>query len=125
MTGQVLRKPLITHLLPVAHPILKPLLQIGLGVIFIALLAQVSLELGPVPITGSNPRCATYRRGPTVSVWARLHSLATLLSGVWVWAFLQVAQQVGRCLSGTTAGYLVWLCACGSRRRLFGAARLG
>jgi len=100
-----LNKPLITHLLPVTHPILKPLLQVGLGVIFIALLAQVRLELGPVPLTGQTLGVlligATY--GLSLGALTLVSYLIVGGLGLSVFAGGAAGWSV---LSGTTAGYL-------------------
>lgn len=52
MTPSTLRTPLITHLIPVANPVLRVVVQIALGVAFIGLLAQLRIPMWPVPITG-------------------------------------------------------------------------
>ena len=44
--------PLLHRLVPVPHRGLRTALQVALGVAFLALLAQVRVEVGPVPITG-------------------------------------------------------------------------
>ena len=50
---QTLRKPLIQELLPISNSLLRSVILIVLGVAFIALFAQLRIEIGPVPITGS------------------------------------------------------------------------
>ncbi len=50
---QTLRKPLIQELLPISNSLLRSFILIVLGVAFIALFAQLRIEIGPVPITGS------------------------------------------------------------------------
>ncbi len=50
---QTLRKPLIQELLPINSPLLRNFILITLGVIFTALFAQLRIDIGPVPITGS------------------------------------------------------------------------
>jgi hypothetical protein len=44
--------PLIAHLVPVRSPVLRSALQVALGVAFLAVLAQLRFQLGPVPVTG-------------------------------------------------------------------------
>lgn len=51
-TKTVAAGPLIQRLVPVENVALRTALQIVLGVAFLALLAQVRVEIGPVPITG-------------------------------------------------------------------------
>lgn len=52
MTSRALSAPLIQRLLPVRNDSLRILLQIAVGVTFLALMAQIRFEIGPVPITG-------------------------------------------------------------------------
>ncbi len=47
-----LEKPLINYLLPFGSSLIASILRLILGVVFIALLAQFRIEIGPVPITG-------------------------------------------------------------------------
>ena len=49
---RALRTPLIHQLVPVESAGLRTLLQVALGVAFIALLAQLRIQIGPVPVTG-------------------------------------------------------------------------
>jgi biotin transport system substrate-specific component len=46
------RVPLVDRLLPVPNVLLRTILQVALGVTALALLAQVRIVVGPVPITG-------------------------------------------------------------------------
>lgn len=43
---------LVQVLVPVRSPLLRAALQVAVGVAFLALLAQVRIQVGPVPITG-------------------------------------------------------------------------
>ena len=52
MTSSTLQTPLITRLVPLANPALRVVVQIALGVAFIAALAQLRIPMFPVPITG-------------------------------------------------------------------------
>ena len=52
MASRVLTPPLIHRLIPIRSGHLRWLVQLALGVAFIALLAQVRVDIGPVPITG-------------------------------------------------------------------------
>ena len=47
-----LSQPLINRLVPVRNNALRVTVQITVGVLIMALLSQVRLELGPVPLTG-------------------------------------------------------------------------
>lgn len=106
MTGQVLRKPLISHILPVTHPILKALLQVGLGVIFIALLAQVRLELGPVPITGQTLGVLLIGAAYGLSLGTLTLVSYLIVGGLGLGVFAGGAAGWS-VLSGMTAGYLL------------------
>ena len=98
--------PLIQRIVPVENDVLRTSLQIVLGIAFLALLAQVRVEIGPVPITGQ--------------------TLGVLLLGAAYGAGLGAATMVGYLLvggmglgvfagggagwstfTGTTGGYLV------------------
>ena len=50
--GLKVQKPLINYLLPFGSSLIADSLRLILGVAFIAVLAQVRIEIGPVPITG-------------------------------------------------------------------------
>jgi biotin transport system substrate-specific component len=52
MATQLLGAPLVQHLVPVRNRILRTALQVGAGVLLLSLLAQIRIELGPVPLTG-------------------------------------------------------------------------
>jgi len=47
-----LQKPLVNYLLPFGSSLIATILRLILGVAFIALLAQFSIKIGPVPLTG-------------------------------------------------------------------------
>ena len=52
MTNSLLQTPLIHRLIPIPNLALRGLVQVLAGIAFTALLAQVRIEIGPVPITG-------------------------------------------------------------------------
>ena len=52
MTTRSLHEPLIHRLLPGTHRGLRTFLQILAGIAFVALLAQIRVQVGPVPLTG-------------------------------------------------------------------------
>ncbi len=98
--------PLAHALVPVAHRGLRTLVQVVLGVAFLALLAQVRFEVGPVPVTGQ-----------TLGVLLLAAAAGTRLGAFTVVAYLFVGAAglpvftgggAGLAtLTGTTAGYLV------------------
>ncbi len=98
--------PLLHRLVPVPHRGLRTALQVALGVAFLALLAQVRIEVGPVPITGQT--LGVLLLGAAAG--ARL-GVATTLAYLGVGAAgLPVFTGGGAglaTLTGTTAGYLV------------------
>jgi biotin transport system substrate-specific component len=98
--------PLLHRLVPIPHRGLRTVLQVALGVAFLALLAQVRIEVGPVPITGQT--LGVLLLGAAAG--ARL-GVATTLAYLGVGAAgLPVFTGGGAglaTLTGTTAGYLV------------------
>lgn len=98
--------PLLHRLVPVPHRGLRTALQVAIGVAFLALLAQVRIEVGPVPITGQT--LGVLLLGAAAG--ARL-GVATTLAYLMVGAAgLAVFTGGGAglaTLTGTTAGYLV------------------
>ena len=52
LKGVQLQKPLVNYLLPFGSSLIADTLRLILGVVFIAVLAQFRIEIGPVPITG-------------------------------------------------------------------------
>ena len=99
-------RPLIDLLIPVRPTALRLPLQIVLGVAFLALLAQLEVNIGPVPLTGQT--LGVLLLGAAYG--GRLGAL-TLLSYLLVGGFgLGVFSGGGAgwsYLSGATAGYLV------------------
>jgi biotin transport system substrate-specific component len=97
-------KPLIHYLLPLPARF-RDAIHVGVGVLFLALLAQVRLELGAVPLTGQTlgvlllAAAYGWRKGTlTMLVY-----LAVGASGLPIFAAGAAGLAV---LRGTTAGYL-------------------
>lgn len=98
--------PLIQRIVRVEHDALRTLLQIVLGIAFLALLAQVRIEIGAVPITGQ-----------TLGVLLLGAAYGAKLGGATMLAYLGVGglglpvfTGFGAGFStftGTTGGYLV------------------
>ncbi|MDZ7704495.1 MAG: biotin transporter BioY [Trueperaceae bacterium] len=105
-TGQTLSAPLIRHLVPVRSAVLRIPLQITLGVVAMALLAQVRIEIGPVPITGQTLGVlligAAYGAG-----LGSLTLLAYLIVGGLGLGVFTGAGAGWSYFSGATAGYLL------------------
>ncbi len=99
-------RPLIDTLLPVQGAALRLSLQLTLGVVLMALLAQLRVTIGPVPITGQTLGVlligAAY--GPRLG---GLTLLAYLLVGGLGFGVFSGGGSGWAYLSGATAGYLV------------------
>lgn len=101
-----LTRPLIDTLLPVRGAALRLSLQLALGVVVMALLAQFRVTVGPVPITGQ-----------TLGVLLIGAAYGGRLGGMTLLAYLLVGSlgfgvffgggSGWAHLSGTTAGYLI------------------
>lgn len=101
--------PLITRLTPVRQPALRLGWQLAAGVALLALLAQLRIEIGPVPITGQTfgvlllgAAYGALRGGATLGLYLALGG-----------AGLPIFQGGTSGLSGATAGYLIgfWMAA--------------
>lgn len=99
-------RPLAHRLVPLTHPWARTAVQLVLGVAFLAALAQVRVQVGPVPITGQ-----------TLGVLLLGGAFGTRLSAATVGAYL-LAGGLGLAVftgfesgwayfAGATGGYLV------------------
>jgi biotin transport system substrate-specific component len=100
------RPLLLDTLVPIPQRLLRRLLQVALGVIFLTLLAQLRVQVGPVPITGQTLAvlllgAAGGRRLGTAAVAAYL---ALGLLGLPLFSGFAGGLAT---LSGSTAGYLI------------------
>lgn len=99
-------RPLIDTLVPVPAAALRVPLQLTLGVLLMALLAQLRVELGPVPITGQTLGVLLIG----AAFGSRLGALTLLcylmVGGLGLGVFAGGGAGWSH-LSGTTAGYLV------------------
>jgi biotin transport system substrate-specific component len=100
------RAPLIDRLVPVPNATLRRVLQVALGVALLALLAQVRIVVGPVPITGQTFAVLLLAAafGSRLGVTSVLAYLLVGAAGVGVFSGGAGGLAV---LTGTTAGYLV------------------
>jgi biotin transport system substrate-specific component len=101
------RSALLVHaLVPVQHRALRTVVQLVLGVAFLSLLAQVRIEIGPVPVTGQTLGVLLLAAagGLRLGVAAVAAYLAVGLAGLPV--FAGGAGGLGT-LGGLTVGYLV------------------
>lgn len=106
MLPTVSHPPLLHRLVPVPHRGLRTALQVTLGVAFLALLAQVRVEVGPVPITGQTLGVLLLgaAAGARLGVATTLAYLGVGAAGLPVFAGGGAGVAT---LTGTTAGYLV------------------
>ncbi|CAN5905490.1 biotin transporter BioY [soil metagenome] len=106
MTSQTLHQPLIHRLVPGTHKSLRTFLQILVGVAFVALLAQVRVQVGPVPLTGQT--LGVLLLGAAYGTRLGAATLATyLLVGALGLPIFQGAASGWAYLMGSTGGYLV------------------
>ena len=92
-----LSQPLINRLVPVRNNALRVTVQITVGVLIMALLSQVRLELGPVPLTGQ-----------TLGVLLIGAAYGFSLGGLTMLAYLVVGGLGLGVFSGGAAGWAVF-----------------
>jgi biotin transport system substrate-specific component len=101
-----LSAPLIDRLLPVPNAALRVAIQVALGVALLALLAQVRVAIGPVPITGQTfgvlLLAAAY--GMSLGTLTMVAYLAVGTAGLGVFAGGGAGLAT---MTGSTGGYLV------------------
>lgn len=106
MTSHVLTPPLIDRLIPVRAKIVRIPLQVVVGIAFLALLAQLRVEIGPVPITGQTLGVllmgAAYGTG-----LGSITALGYLLVGGLGLSVFAGGGAGWATLSGATGGYLL------------------
>ena len=101
------RPALLVHaLVPLRHPGLRTLVQVALGVAFLAALAQLRLVIGPVPITGQTLGVLLLAAagGRRLGVATVVAYLGLGLAGLPLFAGGGAGLAT---LTGATAGYLV------------------
>ena len=106
MLPTVSHPPLLHRLVPIQHRGLRTALQVTVGVAFLALLAQVRIEVGPVPITGQTLGVLLLgaAAGARLGVATTVAYLAVGAAGLPVFTGGGAGLAT---LTGTTAGYLV------------------
>ena len=106
MTRNSLHTPLAHRLLPITSPKLRTFLQIVGGVALLALLAQVRVAIGPVPLTGQT--LGVLLIGATYGTRMGATTLAAYLGvGALGLPVFQGAASGWAYLSGGTGGYLL------------------
>ena len=101
-----LTRPLIDTFVPVRSAALRVPLQIALGVVVMALLTQLELNIGPVPITGQTLGVLLLGAAYGGSLGG-LTLLAYLLVGGFGFSVFSGGGAGWTHLTGTTAGYLI------------------
>lgn len=130
-TSLPLASPLVRHLVPVRSSALRTAVQIVAGVAVLALLAQVRIQIGPVPITGQT--FGVLLIGAAYGAGLGAVTTATyLLAGGLGLAVFSGGGAGWAVLAGPTGGYLLafpfaaalvgWLAARGWDRRPVAAA---
>ena len=98
--------PLAHQLMPVRNPTLRTLLQVAVGVAFLALLAQFQLQVSPVPITGQTFGVlllgGAYGAGLGALTVGTYLAVGALGLGVFAGGSAGLAM-----LAGPTGGYLI------------------
>lgn len=105
MTSRALHPPLIHRLLPVRNDAVRTLLQVGVGVALLALLAQVRIEIGPVPITGQTFGVLLIGAAYGAGLGALTLTSYLIVGGLGLGVFTGGGSGWAT-LSGITAGYL-------------------
>lgn len=106
MISQPLKTPLAREVLPSLQPVVRSLLQVVVGTAFIALLAQVRLELGPVPLTGQTLGVLLVGAAYGLSLGTLTLVTYLIVGGLGFGVFAGGAAGWS-VLSGSTGGYLV------------------
>ncbi len=106
MTSRMLSTPLIQRLIPFRNLALRTALQVVAGVALIALLAQVRIEFGPVPITGQTLGVLLIGAAYGAGLGALTMVTYLLVGGLGLGVFAGGAAGWAT-LTGTTAGYLL------------------
>lgn len=98
--------PLIQRIVPIENDALRTTLQIALGIAFLALLAQVRVEIGPVPITGQTLGVLLLGAAYGAGLGAATMVGYLLVGGLGLGVFAGGGAGLST-FTGTTGGYLV------------------
>ncbi len=105
MTSQALLQPLAERLIPLRKTVLRAPLQVLIGVAFIALLAQIRFDIGPVPITGQTLGVLLIGMTYGLSLGTLTLLAYLLVGGLGLGVFAGGAAGWAT-MTGATAGYL-------------------
>lgn len=98
--------PLIDRILPARKGTLRSVLQVAIGVAFLALLAQLRLQVGPVPVTGQTLGVLLLGAAYGVGMGVGTTALYVALGGLGLPIFTGGNAGLAY-LAGPTGGYLV------------------
>lgn len=98
--------PLIHRLVPVDNRVVRTALQVALGIAFLALLAQVRIEIGPVPITGQTLGVLLVAAAYGAGLGAATMGAYLLVGGFGLPVFTGFGAGFST-FAGATGGYLV------------------
>lgn len=104
--ASITHRPLVHRLVPLDHPLLRTVVQVVAGVAFLALLAQVRIQVGPVPITGQTFGVLLLGAAYGVGLGA-ITTGAYLLAGGLGLAVFTGWNAGWATFAGPTGGYLV------------------
>lgn len=99
-------RPLAHRLVPLRHPVLRTAVQIVAGVAFLALLAQVRVQVGPVPITGQTFGVLLLGAAYGVGLGAATMGAYLLAGGLGLAVFTDWGAGWAT-FAGPTGGYLI------------------
>jgi biotin transport system substrate-specific component len=98
-------RPLIQRVIRIENDLLRTALQISLGIVFLALLAQVRVEIGAVPITGQTLGVLLLGAAYGVGLGAATMVGYFLVGGLGLGVFAGGGAGFST-FAGTTGGYL-------------------
>ncbi len=106
MTSRFLTLPLVEKVIPGRHSLLKQAGLVAFGVLFIAALAQLRIQIGPVPITGQTLGVLLIGAGYGLRLGS-FTALSYLLAGGLGLGIFQGGASGWAYLAGPTGGYLI------------------
>ena len=106
MVSRVLSAPLVNRLVSIQNVPARTLIQVGSGVLFLALLAQIRIDIGPVPITGQTLGVLLIGAGYGLSLGTLTVASYLIVGGLGLGVFAGGAAGWST-FAGATGGYLV------------------
>jgi biotin transport system substrate-specific component len=106
MASRALSAPLVHRLVPIRNELLRTAVQVVAGVVFLALLAQVRFDIGPVPITGQTLGILLIGAGYGFSLGTLTVTTYLVVGGLGLGVFAGGAGGWAT-FGGMTGGYLI------------------